>query len=166
MAAVNQSPGGCGCTASCDCAAVIALFPQTIGATIHATHSVLGAFTLTYNGSAWVGSISYSYPGYSGTCSCAAATVTVTLTLLKACKFNYAWNIDGATGCPVASGGFSTSANETRCSPVAYTCGGSPQLIFSSCVPRQADPCSGARDDNGLLLGFGSGTAYTVTFTL
>ena len=62
-------------------------------ATLHATHSIFGAVTMTYNasgslGAGWYATVSYSYPGCY---CCAAATVTVTCFLSASGSYSDNW---------------------------------------------------------------------------
>jgi hypothetical protein len=89
-------------TASYHCDSGICGWP--IAGTLHMTHPVFGAVTLTYSSGHWTGTKAYSYPGnIAGGGSCAGATVTVSFDMDEGYGYTESWPYDGSD-CPTDSG--------------------------------------------------------------
>jgi hypothetical protein len=125
--------GGCGCAATvsvCGCA----VDPS---ATLHGSHTSLGAFTLTYaaGGGTWTGTSTYSYPGCScdppGTGGCPAASITLHWELDPAvCTLTLTFRYSDAPQCPDDAG--DTAAE------VVFPTGGIGMVLCDSDAPTVA----------------------------
>lgn len=126
---------------TCGDAVTLAMSPDTgyhcltgcawpIADTLHATHPLFGAITLSWSGSAWVASVSYSYPGFG---ACGPQTVTVTCTLSTAGGYTESWKTTG--GCPNNAGGTTSTATWTAGSLTCYVPGSSAFTLPVSFTP-------------------------------
>lgn len=75
---------------------------------LHATHPVFGAVAYNWDGSLWVGTKAYSYPGHVGGSTCAAKVVTITCNWDGGTNYWETWPIDGS-GCPDNAGAGGTA---------------------------------------------------------
>lgn len=77
--------------------------------TLHLTHPIFGAVTLTYSGGHWTGTAVYSYPGNIGSGgTCNPATVTVTCDMDESYTYSETWLTD--SDCPDDAGASPTTA--------------------------------------------------------
>ncbi len=105
-----------------------------IGQTLTLTDSLLGTCTLTYSGSSWSGSITYSYPGFTNEtclCFCSPSTVTVTYTLGTNLSLGYA--LKGLDGCPTNGGSLVTDPS-TSCIGLTHTVTCPPSFNWSGSI--------------------------------
>jgi hypothetical protein len=95
---------------------------------LHLTDSVVGAVTLTWNGTRWAGSTTYAYPGCSG---CSANNVVVTYTW-DCTTLQITWECNATTFCPAPGAGQNGNTNWSpfTCSnPNVYSLSGSKNAV-------------------------------------
>ena len=109
-----------------------------IADTLHATHPLFGAITLTYSSGNWVASVSYSYPGFG---ACGAKTVTVTCTL-NGTTGDYTESWKASVACPDNAGGSTITATWSLTGQTCYV-----PTVSAFSIAFNISPSAGAQQN-------------------
>jgi hypothetical protein len=135
-----------------------------LSTTLHATHSLFGAITLTYSGgTSWTGSTSFSYGGYAGFYgNCAASTTTVSMnfsptagTLGPVTWITGGPGFPGHEECPM--GGGTTGGTDTTVTQTSFHC--PPAYSWTGTGTIQSGVSTTAQD---LIYGADGNPAHTI----